>query len=603
MDYEKVLTEDPRVPFLELNDFFKGAVECEVLGYDNEGTGKHLDDGRDFAYGASLAYYHPHLGRVAHYLPFRMPYGYNLPPQRLEQFKETMRGRADTGKPITTHNLSYDLSALESLTGYTYDGYAWDTLVWAQLINENWPLNKNLENCAQLYLNVGKINNPPKGTWKYQSADMIYSYARQDAILHLDLALAMKPLMDKENLLDYVWNQKYETLQILREMKKRGIEINKDLCASEYEIGTGLMADITDILGFNPGSSKQLGEYLIGELGLPILKRNKLTPQMALKGIEEGNPSFDNATMEEYDEILERIHNPTAELIKEYRGWSKVTSSCYRAYLDKVSPDGRIRTNYHQHRTKTGRLSSSDPNLQQIPRQSSKPWQRNVKRAFNGKPGFTLLEADYSQLELRLGAAYAGEMRLLEVLNDDSRDIFDEMTKALRGELTYDLRQETKVETYTTLYGGGVPRLMNVFGLSEEEAARRKRNFEVTYPRLKAASDKAAAVAKRKKRIQLWNGRYRHMRFPSEAHKMFNSVMQGGAADIVECTMARCKKEIDNPDCQMLLQVHDSIWWEVKEDRVDLYAPEIKRVMENVKGPNGEDFGVKFKVDIHPVAH
>lgn len=212
------------------------------------------------------------------------------------------------------------------------------------------------------------------------------------------------------------------------------------------------------------------------------------------------------------------------------------------------------------------------------------------------------MEGDYSQLEFRLGAAYAGESKLLEIFNDDDRDLFNEMTMALRGDLNYDLRTETKTEVYTTLYGGGVNRISNVFGISIEEASARKRNFEMTYPRLHKASQLASQKAKRNKKIQLWNGRFRHIRFGSESHKMFNSLMQGGAADIVECTMARGRREIDNPECQMLLQVHDAIWWEIREDKLDTYVPEIKRVMEDVRGPNGESFGVRFKVDVHPVA-
>lgn len=592
MDFNQVLTEDPHRPFLALSDFLKGAEIAPVLGYDNEGTGLHVYDGRDYPYGCSLAYYHPHLGRVGHYMPFQHQFGYNLPVGTTLILKDTFRARAANKLPITTHNGQYDLQAYYCLTGEDYEGEVWDTLVWSQLINENQPFSKSLDSCAKMYLDIQKIEKPPKDTWKYQAAELIYKYARQDAILHLELALKMKPLMEAENLFDRVWPQKQKTLRILMEMKRRGVLIDQELCRREYQIGVHVMEEIAQTLEINPGSTLGLKKLLIDELGLPVVKE---TPN--------GAPSFDKDAMEVYDEMLEFRDDPTAALVKEYRGYQKATSACYRAYLDRVSPDGRLRTSYNQHRTKTGRLSSSEPNLQQIPRQSNKDWSRNTKRAFIGKPGYVLLEGDYSQLELRLGAAYARESRLIEVFNDDSRDVFTEMTKQLEGEFTEEGRYRTKTKTYTIQYGGGVKRLQHVFGIPYEVAAQQKQNFEATYANMKKTSDHVAAVARRKKKIQLWSGRYRHFAFPkSEAHKAFNSAMQGGAADIVEFAMHRAYDQIDNPECRLLMQVHDSLVFEVQEDKVDVYKPQIQKVMEDVRGPDGEDFGVRFKVDVHPWA-
>lgn len=592
MDFNQVLTEDPNRPFLTLAEFLKGAEEAPVLGYDNEGTGLHIYDGRDYTYGSSLAYYHPHLGRLAHYLPFRHSFGTNLEQGSLDLFRDTLAKRAANGLPVTTHNGQYDLQSFTSLTSTDYTGELWDTLIWSQLINENQPFSKSLDSCAKMYLGLEKIDKPAEGTWKYQNAELLYKYARQDAILHLELALKMKPLMDAENLLDKVWAQKQKTLRILLEMKRRGVRINTELCEREYAIGVQVMEEITEMLGINPGSSIGIKKLLIDELGLPVVATT-----------DKGAPSFDKDAMEIYDEILEFRSDPTASLVKEYRGYQKATSSCYRAYLDKLSPDGRLRTSYNQHRTKTGRLSSSNPNLQQIPRQSNKDWSRNTKRSFIGRPGYVLIEGDYSQLEFRLGAAYARELRLLDILNDEERDIFTEMTKQLEGKFTDEGRQRTKTKTYTIQYGGGVKRLKDVFGISYEEAQQQKANFEATYARMKKTSDHIAAVAKRKKKVQLWSGRYRHFAFPkTEAHKAFNSVMQGGAADIVEFAMHRAYDQIDNEDCRLLMQVHDSLVFEVKEELVDVYKPQIKEVMEDVRGPDGEDFGVKFKVDVHPWA-
>lgn len=136
---------------------------------------------------------------------------------------------------------------------------------------------------------------------------------------------------------------------------------------------------------------------MIDELKLPVVKRSPKT----------GAPSFDKEAMTIYDEMLEHRDNPTANLIKQYRGWQKSVTSNYLPYVELLSLDGRLRPNYKLHGTKTGRMSCEKPNLQQIPRVSNKPWNGKMKAAFIPEDDFELWEFDYSQLELRLGTAYA----------------------------------------------------------------------------------------------------------------------------------------------------------------------------------------------------
>jgi DNA polymerase I len=589
MDFLRVMTEDPVVPSIHIDDFLKGALEHEEpIGVDTEGTGLNILDGRDFSYGVSIAYRHPHLGMLAHYMPFRHNYGPNLEHNRLLQLQDTLDRRAKEGRAITSHNLTYDLDALKSLGIDYYQGNAYCTLIGSQLINENYPFNKNLDNCGQHYLGYGKLKGPD-GAWAYQTGLGIYTYARHDGKMHYELGQKVIPLMKKEGLLEHVWPQKLRTVHTLNKMRRRGVLINQQLCQEQYELGVAIMQDIAETLGLNPGSPKDLHELFIERLGLPVVRWTS--------GGKSGRkkPSFDKEAMDEYDEILEHRNDETSQMVKEYRGWQKATSSCYKAYLDLVSPDGRLRTNYNLHRVKTGRLSSDKPNLQQIPRESTKPWHGAVKRAFVPRPGYVLLEGDYSQLEFRLGAAYAKESRLLDVFNDETRDVFDEMSEALNQP-----RQDCKTQTYLTAYGGGIRRLKDVFGITEEEAYTRKNNFEINYPGLKRAARRAELEANRYKKVQLWNGRYRHFDFKSEHHKAFNSIMQGGAADIVERAMHRLDDELDRDgEFEMLLQIHDSVVSEVREDLEEEAKVEMKRIMENVTGNNGEKPLVKFKVDVH----
>lgn len=584
MDFEKVPTMELSRPALDLDDFLKGVEVAPHLGLDTEGTGlsTQMLDGRAYAYGSSLCYYHPHYGKLSHYLPFRHRYGPNLDPRRLQQFRDTLNKRQQNGLGFDSHNGQHDLIALASL-GVKWDGDMLCTLVGSHLINENWPKKKNLENCGQEYLGIGKLDKPETNDWERKTAWELYNYARQDAVLHYDLGQVIRPKMEAEGLFDYVWPQKLNTLKILIKMRSRGVLIDQELCEYMYKVGEEVLGDIKYEMDLNPGSPKDLYKLLIEDLGLPVVKYTK-----------NKNPSFDSEAMEIYDEILERIDNPSAHLIKAYRGWQKATSACYLAYLNLVSPDGRLRTNYNLHRVLTSRLSSDNPNLQQIPRESNKPWNGRVKSAFLGKNGYVLLEGDYSQLEFRLGAAYAREPHLLEVFNDPTRDIFSEMADRL-GMIRYD----AKTQTYTINYGGGITRLSHVFGITPEEATERRANYFANYPNLKKVSDHIAYTAIKNGKIKLWNGRYRHMQYKSEAHKMFNSVMQGGAADIVEQAMHRLSTGVDNEECRMLMQVHDSIVFEVRKDKVEEYKPVIKEIMEDVRMLDGDDFGVKFAVDVH----
>src|SRR5690349_14507934 len=242
------MTENPHAPFLGLDDFLKGALVHEApIGVDTEGTGLNVLDGRDFSYGVSIAYRHPDLGLLKHYMPFRHNYGPNLDPQRLVQLRDILHQRRDEGRPITSHNLTYDLPALSTLGIDYYSGNSYCTLIGSQLVNENSPrYNKNLDNCGQKYLGYGKLKETTDGAWAYRNAVEIYNYAAHDAKMHYELGQVIVPMMDKEGLLDSVWPQKHRTLKVLDKMRRRGILIDQDLCAQQYELGVAIMQDIAN---------------------------------------------------------------------------------------------------------------------------------------------------------------------------------------------------------------------------------------------------------------------------------------------------------------------------------------------------------------------
>ena len=563
----------------------EGVIEllerAEYVALDTETTGEDIRDGRGYLIGLSVAY-----GELSGYLPVRHINeldGSNTNITDDQRYRLTKAIENYKGWLIF-HNAKFDLESLRS-AGINYTGKFYDTMLMAHLINENKPYSKSLDGCIRHY--VGEDSKKKSEAflaaqkiWGWNMpASVMYEYAAYDAVLTFRLFEAIKPLFDKEELAE-TWEHKQKFIRAIIAMERRGVKVDVNLAKRMQIHGEMIMDDIREELRLNPGSTKDLKVLLIDKLGLPVVKA---TPA--------GAPSFDKEAMAIYDRALELQENHTAELITAYRGWQKSVSSNYIPYQELLSPDGRLRPNYKLHGTITGRMSCEKPNLQQIPRSGDKAWNGEMKSTFIPEDGYELYEADYSQLELRLGTAYAGEEGLKRIFAE-GRDVFTEMSNDLGMS-----RQNTKTLVYTIQYGGGINRISTVFAVSRDRAEQLRENYFATYPGFHAVASVATQKAKHVGKLKLWSGRYRHFLYPrEEAHKAFNSVIQGGAADIVERTMVRCFESVDNDDeCRMLLQVHDSIVWEIKKDKVDKYLPMIKEVMTNIE----PDFGVTFAVDIH----
>jgi DNA polymerase I len=564
------------------------AVSTDRVAIDTEGTGLNVYDGRDYGHGVSVAF--EYKGRlVAHYMPFLHHYGPNLDRRYRDMLKEVIEFRVAQQLPFTFHNAKYDLTVLEKMFNIDLSGMRfYDTLLMAHFTREEQPFNKGLDSLGKFYIgDPGKKVSPEfkkfteKIGWKYVPSEGMYEYAAWDSHLTYRVEKHLRTAWDTEGLDTYWFDRKVKTIHVLRKMESRGVLVDQDLCNQQIKIANSEMEDAVELLGLNPGSPKQLKELLLDKMGLPIVKT---TPK--------GGPSFDREAMELYDQILELRSDTTAELVKMYRGWQKSKSASFESYLKLLSPDGRVRPHYKLHGTKTGRLSCEKPNLQQIPKISSQPWNAKTKRSFIEVPGWTLYEADYSQLELRLATAYAQEPSLMEIFNE-GRDIFTEMALLLGME-----RQAVKTMVYSIQYGAGLKRLMHVFGWTEGKASDQRENYRQTFPKIHGASAMAQQQARTKGYVRMWTGRCRHFEDRrTQSHKGFNAAIQGGAADIVEGTMHRLFDELDNDEsARMLLQVHDSVVFAIRDDLVDVTIPRIQSIMEDVE--HGK-FGVKFAVDVH----
>lgn len=560
--------------------------QADIIGVDTETNAEDIRDGRGYAIGMSLAVCLDDIYFMC-YLPCRHPEG-NLDFEVWEDIRDTFNALQGSmfKTPITTFNTKFDLVSLKTL-GIDWEGEFYCTLNMCHLINENFPMKKDLNNCCKKYIgDESKKKSQDFDAyckfygWGKVPVHLMKPYAEWDAVLHLALYYAIKPLFD-ENVPAAYWEHKQDFTRVVNAMERRGVKVDVELCNKLARIGDEVLGDLTETIGGNLASSTFLKEIFLDRLKLPIVKT---TPT--------GRPCFDKFAMEEYDLILERLDSPLANYVREYRGWQKSVSSNYRPYVELLSPDGRLRPNYKLHGTRTGRMSCEKPNLQQIPKTTEKPWNGDMKHCFIPEEGYLLYEVDYSQLELRLATAYADEKTLKQVFID-GRDIFDEMKGPLG--LT---RFWTKQFVYSVQYGAGNKRISNVFGFSLEEAQSLRNTYKEAYPGFAVQTQRASNLCKSTGKIKLWTGRYRHFISKTEdAHKAFNSVIQGGAADIVEKAMVQLFKNVDNEnECRMLLQVHDSVVLEIKADKVDYYRP---LILETMIDSIPKEFGVKFAADFH----
>ena len=505
-----------------------------------------------------------------------------------------------TSKTLVMHNAIFDKVVVGN-EGYVISKFI-DTMKYDHLLNENHNTydldNVTLRNLGRKGKDKDPMFQMAQLAWGWDMpAEYIYNYAKTDGIEALKTVYAQVERAKKagETKLNTYW-AKYEAPSItaLSFMRTWGVEIDTEICAREEAKGEAERERITEFFGFNPGSNKGLHKLLVEELGLPELyniKKDKAT------GEEKKSQTFDKKAMERYEIMIEGMDDrgENKEIVQEllcYRGWTKSVSSYYRPYQKLLSPDGRLRPEYKPHGTKTGRWSCADPNLQQIPKETDKVWNGAIKDCLVSASGYSGWEIDYSQLEFRLAASASHSDNLLEVFADPSRDIFTEMAKMLNWS-----RNACKTLTYSTLYGAGVTRIMDAFGVNQKDATDLIEHFYSVYPNLRRAGKAMALNATRQGYVDIWSGRRRHFQFPKkENFKAFNSYIQGGAADIVKMVIIDCFKEIVNEECRLLLQVHDSLWFEIAEGKETYYLPKIKEIMSRPSSM----FNVPLTTDAHP---
>ena len=530
--------------------------------------------GISFSYKKGLAYYIP-----------------------LSEIKEEKKATLEIFRPLfekkeivkISHNLKADSKILK-LHGIEIEGAIFDTMIAHYLLNPDG--RHSMEYLAEMYLNykpisleslVGKGKNQAK--FSSLSVEEQTKFAAEDADLTFRMYQLFAPQLKKENLEDLFFKVEMPLMKVLAKMELEGIALDKNWLAQESKDLENdlrnLEKKIFELSGeeFNMNSPKQLGEVLFEKMQLdPKAKKTK---------------SGQYATGEDILQKLSSKHEIIQHIL-EYRTYQKLKSTYVDALPLQIDKDDhRVHTNFSQTTAATGRLSSLNPNLQNIPIRTLRGQQ--IRGAFVANPGNKLIAADYSQIELRLIAAISEEENMIKAFQD-GEDIHASTASKLFNipleEVTKTQRSQAKTVNFGILYGQGAFGLAEQTGLSRTEAKEMIANYFETYPKLKKYMAEQVVKAQEMGYVETILKRKRHLKdinsanFVVKAHAERNAVnapIQGSAADVIKLAMIKIDEKFTekNLKTKMLLQVHDELVFEAPDDEVELVSELIKTEMES----------------------
>jgi DNA polymerase I len=540
----------------------------------------------------------------AYYIP--MGHVYLGAPQQLgiSNVIETLRCILEDEKIAKVgHNIKYDALVLKR-HGLDLKGVHFDTMIASYLINPDLRQH-NLDYLAQHYLNHKMISYHEvvgKGAAEINFSgvdiDRAMEYSCEDADITLRLMSILDKKLKEDMNEDLFYNLEMRLLPVLRDMELAGIRIDAPFFET---MSRNFAREIKDIQGkiyaeagmeFNINSPQQLGLVLFEKLGLPMQKKTLKTKSLSTDV-----------------KVLTRLASADfviPGLILQYRTLSKLKSTYLDALVKMVNPDtGRIHTSYNQTVAATGRLSSSNPNLQNIPIRGEEG--KDIRKGFVAEDGHYLLSADYSQIELRIFAHYSKDSTLIDAFRHEE-DIHSRTASEILGvpinQVTRDMRRIAKAINFGIIYGMGHKKLSDELGIDMKTA---KEYIESYYERysgvaryredmVKSAVENGYVTTLFNRRRYLPEIRSENNRIRSESERIaVNTPIQGTAADLIKKAMINIHERLKREGyrSRMLLQVHDELLFEVPEDEVEAITPVIKRGMEEVYS-----LAVPLKVDI-----
>ena len=565
-----------------LKSFLKELNQQEFVCFDTETDGLNPFDnkliGISFCWQAGQAYY--------------------LPVELAKTIKEDLiKFFADKNVKKIGHNLKFDIEIMSLWLGDKknlgkINGLHFDTMVASYLLNAG-HRQHSLDTLA--FVKFGYQMQPiedliGKGKGQITMAEVplekISWYACEDADLSYRLFEKFSVELEKENFLGLFNELEMPLVEVLAEIERNGVKIDnkslKELSADFAKRIKTIEKKAWKMAGeeFNLASPKQLKEILFDKL------------EISTAGIGKTKTGISTAAGE-----LEKLQgqHEIIDLIIEFRELSKLKSTYLDALPELESKvDGRIHTSFNQTVTATGRLSSSEPNLQNIPIRSELGGP--IRRAFIAEDGFKIVKADYSQIELRIIASLANDQRMLEIFNSGG-DIHTMTAAIIHGikpsEVTKEIRRTAKEVNFGVLYGMGAWGLASRTGISNTEAQQFIFKYFNTFKEVKKWLDETVEIARDKGYVETLYGRRRFIpeinsnisQVRNSAERMaVNMPIQGTAADLIKLAMIKINKELSevSPKSKMILQVHDELVFEVPEKEIKKVANFIDEAMCSV---------------------
>ena len=575
--YETILT------YSKFEEWLKRLESAELFAFDTETTS--LDYSKAQIVGVSFAVT---PGKAA-YVPF--VHNYPEAPQQLnrEEILDKLRPLLENpAKAKLGQNLKYDAHILAN-HGITLRGIAHDTMLESYVLNSTLTKH-NMDDLAKEYLGVTTITYQDitgKGVkqipFQEVSLEQAGPYAAEDADITLQLHQTLIAKLNAQPSLLKLYSEiEIPLLTVLTRIESNGVLIDNAMLSQQSLELAGHIATLEqqahDLAGhvFNLGSPKQIQSILYDQQKLPILKK---TPK--------GQPSTEESVLQEL-----ALQYPLPKLILEHRSLSKLKST----YTDKLPQQvddktGRIHTSYHQAVAATGRLSSSDPNLQNIPIRSEEG--RKIRQAFIAPPSYKIVAADYSQIELRIMAHLSADAGLLKAFSageDIHKATAAEVFGVALDQVTTDLRRSAKAINFGLIYGMSSFGLANQLGLTRGQAQSYIDLYFARYPGVKNYMDTIKEQAREQGYVETLFGRRLYLpeiKSKNAARRQYaertaiNAPMQGTAADIIKLAMISTDQWLreENPDAKIIMQVHDELVFEVAEDQLDACCKHIRNLM------------------------
>ena len=575
--YETLLTE------ADLNRWVEKLKQAKLFALDTETD--NLDYMAANLVGISFALEN---GEAA-YLPLQLDY--LGAPKTLEKTTALTLLKPVLENPAIQkvgQNFKYDLTIF-ARNGIDVQGVAFDTMLESYVLNSTG--RHNMDDLAKRYLGhqtitfeeiAGKGKN--QLTFNQIPLEKAAEYAAEDADVTMKLQQVLWEKLSKEPTLEKLFKEmELPLLGVLSRMERRGVLIDSDaLFLQSNEIANRLseLEEQAYVLAgqpFNLASTKQLQEILFDKLGLPIIQK---TPK--------GAPSTNEEVLEEL-----AFSHELPKVLVEHRGLSKLKSTYTDKLPQMVNPQtGRVHTSYHQAVTATGRLSSSDPNLQNIPIRNEEG--HRIRQAFIAREGFTVVAADYSQIELRIMAHLSQDQGLINAFTqgkDIHRSTAAEIFGVSLDEVTSEQRRNAKAINFGLIYGMSAFGLSRQLGIGRADAQSYMDLYFKRYPGVQTFMHDIREKAKAQGYVETLFGRRLYlpdinssngMRRKAAERVAINAPMQGTAADIIKRAMIQLDQKLQNdPDIAMIMQVHDELVFEVRSEKVAFYSELIKTHMES----------------------